>query len=146
MGVPKDITGRKCGLLTAIRDTGKRTSRGGHIWICQCECGNFVELRAGDIHPRARRSCGCIKKYRIPKGRKIDPALAYVMHEEQNMTYAEIGRHFGAHATTVCRAINSQIEKLYNASNQTQSGDITSSLNRDDSQQVGAGTDSPTMG
>lgn len=35
--------GMKVGKLTIIKDTGKRRHNRSKIWLCQCECGNYVE-------------------------------------------------------------------------------------------------------
>lgn len=60
-----DITGRRFGRLTAIKDTGVPSSN-GHIWLFDCDCGNKnIPIRLGDVHRRTRvgtLSCGCLKQ------------------------------------------------------------------------------------
>jgi hypothetical protein len=41
MALPKDITGQKFDLLTAIKPTGKKINR-KHIWLCRCACHHAV--------------------------------------------------------------------------------------------------------
>ena len=38
-----DLTGKVFGKLTVIKKTGKK-SKDGNYWLCQCECGNFIEV------------------------------------------------------------------------------------------------------
>lgn len=32
------------------------------LWICQCECGNYLELTSDKIQSQKQKSCGCIRK------------------------------------------------------------------------------------
>ena len=43
MGVPKDYTGKKYGMLTPIRRLEK-SKNGYYIWLCKCDCGKEVKL------------------------------------------------------------------------------------------------------
>lgn len=53
-----DYTGRKFGMLTALRDVGYRS--GKRLWLCRCDCGKTTEI------PSARfgltLSCGCLQR------------------------------------------------------------------------------------
>lgn len=31
------------------------------IWLCQCDCGNFIEVETGKLQTCHTRSCGCLK-------------------------------------------------------------------------------------
>lgn len=53
-----DITGQKYGRLTAIKISGKRGRE--RVWLCQCECGNQVEVTRGKLRSGHTRSCGCL--------------------------------------------------------------------------------------
>lgn len=64
-----DLTGKKYGKLTVIKETLER-SNGHALWKCQCECGNIVEVRGDRLRRKDRndlggggivRSCGCLK-------------------------------------------------------------------------------------
>ena len=55
----KDLTNQKFGKLTAIKPTEKRLN-GQVIWLCQCECGNEVEVRSYNLVSGATCSCGCL--------------------------------------------------------------------------------------
>ncbi len=59
------MIGQKFGMLTIIKDTGKRTSSRGIIYLCKCDCGNMKEIRWALIKRENRpRSCGCSRKIR----------------------------------------------------------------------------------
>lgn len=60
----KDITNKKIGKLTALRSIGKSTN-GGSIWECLCDCGKIVSRQLGTLMSTKRHhSCGCdMNKY-----------------------------------------------------------------------------------
>lgn len=52
-----DLTGQKFGRLTVeARAVGARESS----WLCRCECGNQVTVRAGNLKSGNSKSCGCL--------------------------------------------------------------------------------------
>ena len=57
----KDLTNQKFGLLTAIQLTDLRSSRGGILWECLCECGNTCYVEASNLISKNTQSCGCLK-------------------------------------------------------------------------------------
>jgi hypothetical protein len=61
----KDLAGKKFGKLTALKRTGK-TSNNSQVWLCECECGNKVEVSAGNLTSGKTNSCGCL----LDKSRK----------------------------------------------------------------------------
>ncbi len=56
----KDISGQRFGKLIAIEYTGKIKSHSA-IWLCQCDCGNTVEVKVNRLSSGAIQSCGCLK-------------------------------------------------------------------------------------
>jgi len=70
MGVLIDITGERFGRLIVLRksDTKKRLSgRRDVFWICQCDCGNIVEVQRDNLKLGNTKSCGCLNIDRITK-------------------------------------------------------------------------------
>jgi len=69
-----DLTGRKFGMLTALRYTETKKYGGGNYayWICRCDCGNEVELPSCNLTGGAKTNCGC-KRYdrKNPKPRPV---------------------------------------------------------------------------
>lgn len=62
----KDISGNKYGKLTAVKPLNK-TKKNEHVWLCQCDCGNNVEVRIGHLTDGGTQSCGCIQKEMMSK-------------------------------------------------------------------------------
>ena len=58
---PRDLSGQKFGLLTAMYPTECRDHRGSVYWHCVCECGNTIDVSAAALIQRNNRSCGCLK-------------------------------------------------------------------------------------
>lgn len=60
----KDLTGQRFGRLMVLYDTGERRDR--HVvWHCQCDCGNELDVRSGDLVSVRTTSCGCYQRQRV---------------------------------------------------------------------------------
>ena len=58
--VKEDLTGKKYGMLTVIKQTNdyiRPNGRHESNWLCQCECGNYIEVIIGNLNKTT--SCGC---------------------------------------------------------------------------------------
>jgi len=62
----KDLIGQQFGELTVIEESGNRANNGSKIYICQCSCGNQVNVRTDYLTNNTTISCGC--KRVISKG------------------------------------------------------------------------------
>jgi len=62
-----DITGRRFGRLTALRDDGPGPCWQVR-WICRCDCGNIVKVYKNNLLSGHTTSCGCL---RDEKARKL---------------------------------------------------------------------------
>ena len=52
MGKLKDLTGQHFGKLKVIERTESHISPSGYkyiMWRCQCDCGNFINIRTTDL-------------------------------------------------------------------------------------------------
>ena len=49
-------------MLTAVRDTGEKTTDGVALWEFLCDCGNTVVLRKYAVTTGKVFDCGCSKK------------------------------------------------------------------------------------
>ena len=62
----EDLTGRKFGYLTVIKEIPKgeaapdKSVNNNTRWWCQCDCGNFVAVQGGKLVHRNNTSCGCM--------------------------------------------------------------------------------------
>lgn len=63
MRKPIDLTGQQCGRLLVMERTGSDKRRNA-LWLCQCECGERVTVRACDLKSGHTESCGCLKRER----------------------------------------------------------------------------------
>lgn len=64
-----DITGKRFGKLTAIREDG-RDNNGIILWLCQCECGETCHVRSADLRHGLVKSCGCLNTERLVRRNK----------------------------------------------------------------------------
>ncbi|HBG7257904.1 TPA: transcriptional regulator, partial [Clostridioides difficile] len=55
-----DLTGKKFGRLTAIKNTNKKAKSGHYIWICKCACGNEIKTTENNLTTGRTKSCGCL--------------------------------------------------------------------------------------
>jgi hypothetical protein len=69
------LENQKFNRLTAIKKIGKSTSS-GNLWLCKCECGTEVKVRAGNLRSGNVKSCGCLMTDTFWKG-----------HEDLSMTH-----------------------------------------------------------
>jgi len=61
-GPPRiDLTGRRIGRLTAIRDVGS-DKYNYRLWECRCDCGRTVTVNTNRLNKGKPRSCGCLRK------------------------------------------------------------------------------------
>lgn len=72
MGNLVDLTGERFGRLTVIALVCKHRENGAPatIWKCKCDCGNIVDVRAGNLRSGGTKSCGCISKETAAKTAK----------------------------------------------------------------------------
>lgn len=59
----RNLIGSTFGRLTVKSDSGRRDSRGGIIWECECSCGNVTYVSTSNLTrpTEATISCGCAK-------------------------------------------------------------------------------------
>ena len=58
-----DLTGQQFGFLTVLKPSRNKDNKGGIKWLCQCECGNIVEVSSSNLRRKKEGtvSCGCKK-------------------------------------------------------------------------------------
>lgn len=73
MGRFIDLTGRKFGRLTVIKDSGQKKDK-EHLWECKCDCGKTTLVKGVNLREGYTLSCGCLKHENDlkPKGNVID--------------------------------------------------------------------------
>lgn len=63
----KDITGRRFGRLTAIRNDGIDGPNLRIKWLCRCDCGAEISIYKEYLMDGRTRSCGCLRRERMIK-------------------------------------------------------------------------------
>ncbi|HEL4199029.1 TPA: transcriptional regulator, partial [Clostridioides difficile] len=66
-----DLTNKKFGRLTAIKNTREKARSGHYIWLCKCTCGNEIKAVASNLTTGKTKSCGCLKKEAEIRNAKI---------------------------------------------------------------------------
>lgn len=59
MGKVLDLTGKRFGNLLAIENTLKKDTNNNYLWLCECDCGNRVEIATRTLIHDNRKNCGC---------------------------------------------------------------------------------------
>jgi hypothetical protein len=54
-----DLSGQVFGKLTAVTETTKRKNS-FVVWLCECACGNSVEVTSNNLRKGKTKSCGCL--------------------------------------------------------------------------------------
>ena len=75
MGKIQDLTGQRFGKLKVVERTEDHISSSGYkyvMWRCQCDCGNFINVRTTDLKNNHTQSCGCLHKEMLSKAKLID--------------------------------------------------------------------------
>lgn len=70
----KDLTGLKFNRLTVIERDNTRTN--GVYWICLCECGKRVSVKAYNLTSGETKSCGCLNNENIRRKQRNSADLA----------------------------------------------------------------------
>lgn len=114
-----DLIGQKFGMLTVIKETGRKDSK--VLWLCQCSCKNknYINVTTTSLRNGKTKSCGClnesfiaselknhyikkynaIKEYKILKNPKTNHYLPYDIYIPNNNIFIEIqgGQHYFLH-------------------------------------------------
>lgn len=53
------MVGQRYTRLTVIRENG-RNKHGGVLWLCECDCGNQIEVSTNSLNKGNTKSCGCL--------------------------------------------------------------------------------------
>lgn len=56
----KDLTGMRFGKLVCLESTGEKSSTGGIVWRCRCDCGRECLATTTHLTHGYKKSCGCL--------------------------------------------------------------------------------------
>lgn len=90
MGAPiRELTNMKFGKLTVLYFT---KCKGGYAhWLCECECGQYKEVRGHSLINNNTKSCGCIRGTSY----KIKNTKNFAVIDGVKMTFREIEKKYG---------------------------------------------------
>lgn len=109
--VKKDITNQKFNRLTVLH-RAERTS----FWICQCECGNIIEVASKKLKNGHTKSCGCYNTDRITThGMAGTPEYNSWQDMKDRCLNPNNRRfeHYGGRGITVCDEWKDSFETFY---------------------------------
>lgn len=61
----EDLTGKKFGKWTVVKDAGKDKTGKFDMWECKCECGTVKILYGLHLRRNRTNSCGCGRKKKV---------------------------------------------------------------------------------
>lgn len=113
-----DITGRKFGLLTALKPLdGKPNST---PWFCRCDCGVEKSVELNELRKGSTKSCGCYGK---SKGKRLISKFASQainkIEEHGSAKFirwlSNTGKYEGKHTNTLFKCLNcdKEYDQLY---------------------------------
>ena len=116
-----DLTGQKFNRLIVIQRSEHNTNQGKPKWVCQCDCGNMVEVSSSDLKSENTKSCGCLNRevarMRWYKHGMKHSRLYYVWcamkdrcYNPNNKRYAD----YGGRGITVCPEWRNDFVAFYN--------------------------------
>lgn len=56
-----DLTGKRFGKLVVLHQSEFQAKGKPQRWVCQCDCGNIIEVGSANLRRGATTSCGCTK-------------------------------------------------------------------------------------
>lgn len=99
-----DLTGRKYGQLTVIKEHGK--DHRGYTWLCKCDCGEENIIAVGDdLRSGHKTSCGCLRWQGTPKHGLSDSAIRqayYNMKKRCDHPKNKSYKNYGGRGITYC--------------------------------------------
>lgn len=96
----KDITGQRFGRLVAINATEKRQG-GKVVWLCQCDCGNQVEVAIDRLTTKNIQSCGCLSREKASERFSID--IQGQTYGKLTVIQKDIKTHSNGHIYWLCK-------------------------------------------
>ena len=58
----KDEIGNRYGRLLVIKELDERNSDNRRLYLCKCDCGNYIKTTGKRLRSGITKSCGCLKK------------------------------------------------------------------------------------
>lgn len=114
----KNRIGQRFGRLTVISDSNKREG-GQVVWLCQCDCGNLVEVRSANLQSGNTTGCGCgrfgnknAKKYSFDVPKRLVQIYSAMKHRCSN-PHSSSYKDYGGRGIKVCAEWDTSAECFY---------------------------------
>lgn len=103
MGSYRDLTGKRKGRLTVVREVDRPNGASvRHYWLVRCDCGNKRVMSSSDFNRKTTFSCGCYQREAASK-------RAY----EQHLTHGKSGTRLYSIWTSMIRRCENKRVKVY---------------------------------
>lgn len=113
------MTGQRFGRLKVIK-RAESDSYKQAMWLCSCDCGNFVSIRGYDLRHKKTMSCGCyhndLAKMRMTKHGKAHTKLHEIWKSMNQRCYNKRCKDFcnyGGIGITVCDEWKNSFQAFY---------------------------------
>lgn len=110
-----DLTNKKFGMLTALSIDSKNYA-GQTMWLCICECGKKVVLRAWVLKTGNTKSCGCgFKKRNLTHGLSRHPIYQVwaLMKSRCSCRSTPNFKNYGGRGISVCQSWSKDFKCFY---------------------------------
>lgn len=115
-----DLSGKKFGRLTVIEHKGK-DKHSHNLWLCKCECGEYIVSDTSALNTGKVQSCGCKKKELLTKKNithnhsdtRLYRIYAHMKDRCYNETLVDF-QYYGGRGITVCQEWLCDFESFYN--------------------------------
>lgn len=117
-----DLTGKKFGRWTVLKQGNKKGKR--LYWLCKCECGTIKEVSGESLRSGKSKSCGCLRNEKTIQRNKqgIKDLTGQIFGHLTVLKYA--GYSYREHAVWTCQCDCGTIKDI--VSMDLLNGDITS--------------------
>jgi len=118
----KDLTGQRFSRLKVLKVVGNNKDKGGfYYYLCKCDCGNKKEVRGTSLRSGVVKSCGCLGKEMLEKGRqgthKMSESVEYRtwLHLKDRCLNKNDKRYknYGGRGIKVCKRWRDSFENFY---------------------------------
>ncbi len=103
MGKFQDLTGKKFHRLTPVKYLGNCK------WLCQCDCGNTINVFTQNLKRNNTKSCGCLNKelasQRMTTHGKGNSRIYHIYHGMKERCYTKSNscyKNYGGRGIKVC--------------------------------------------
>jgi hypothetical protein len=108
-----DLTGRKFGKLTVIKQGISNTKPKNAMWICECDCGKIATVSSRWLRAGRIKSCGCYRSRRNGLSQsnlyKIWNGMIFRCENKKSSRY----NRYGGRGIGICESWRSNFQSFY---------------------------------